>query len=424
MMMNILFGVVLLVGLPLLGVLLAGQPIRPYLEFPPQTRFVHPTPFSWPIFVGLALLIALTIGSVVVRMARLRVSAPKPLRRAFGFPWWGWMGAVLTMCSWVLAWNRFPWFAALQPHTFTPLWLGYILLVNGWTFRRTGQCLMLDRPRLLLALFPASAAFWWSFEYLNRFVQNWYYVGPQPLTPWQYVLHATVPFSTVLPAVLSTMELLASVSGLTAGMDRLPTLRWPKPQWAGWALIVFAGAGLIGIGTWPQALFPIVWVAPLLLITALQIVSGRETIFSRLTQGDASSLWLAAVAALVCGWWWEMWNSKSLAHWEYAIPSIHRFQLFAMPLLGYAGYLPFGLECLAVTQWLFPSHYRDMMRSLSRSMRWARGDERHSERPPLEQQRVRSSGDGYFTVWVFSAILGGKKGEREWWKGYFDSGRS
>jgi hypothetical protein len=167
-----------------------------------------------------------------------------------------------------------------------------------------------------------------------------------------------------------------------------------------------------------------VWVAPLLLITALQIVSGRETIFSRLTQGDASSLWLAAVAALVCGWWWEMWNSKSLAHWEYAIPSIHRFQLFAMPLLGYAGYLPFGLECLAVTQWLFPSHYRDMMRSLSRSMRWARGDERHSERPRLEQQRVRSSGDGYFTVWVFLAILGGKKGEREWWKGYFDSGRS
>ena len=164
------------------------------------------------------------------------------------------------MCSWVLAWNRFPWFAALQSHTFTPLWLGYILLVNGWTFRRTGQCLMLDRPRLVLALFPASAAFWWSFEYLNRFVQNWYYVGPEILTPWQYVLHATMPFSTVLPAVLSTMGFLASLPGVTAGMDRLPTLRWPKPQWAGWALVIFASAGLIGIGIWPQALFPIVWV--------------------------------------------------------------------------------------------------------------------------------------------------------------------
>jgi hypothetical protein len=161
---------------------------------------------------------------------------------------------------------------------------------------------------------------------------------------------------------------------------------------------MLACAGLIGIGTWPQALFPIVWVAPLLLITALQILSGKETIFSRLTEGDATSLWLAAVAALVCGWWWEMWNSKSLAHWEYAIPSVHRFQFFEMPLLGYAGYLPFGLECLAVTQWLFPSHYRDMMRSLSRNGFWARGDERRSEGQPIEQQRIRASGAGYFKV--------------------------
>ena len=167
---------------------------------------------------------------------------------------------------------------------------------------------------------------------------------------------------------------------------------------------MFASAGLVGIGTWPQALFPIVWVAPLLLITALQILQGKETIFSRITQGDATSLWLAAVAALVCGWWWEMWNFKSLAHWEYAIPSVHRFQLFEMPLLGYAGYLPFGLECLAVTQWLFPGHYREMMWSFSRSGRWARGDERHSEGQPIEQQRVRGSGAGYFKVWVFSAI--------------------
>jgi hypothetical protein len=30
------------------------------------------------------------------------------------------------------------------------------------------------------------------------------------------------------------------------------------------------------------------------------------------------------------------------------VPFVHRFQIFEMPLLGYAGYLPFGLECLAV----------------------------------------------------------------------------
>ena len=43
-----------------------------------------------------------------------------------------------------------------------------------------------------------------------------------------------------------------------------------------------------------------------------------------------------------------MWNFYSLARWEYAVPFVQRFKVFEMPLLGYAGYLPFGVECLAV----------------------------------------------------------------------------
>ena len=127
----------------------------------------------------------------------------------------------------------------------------------------------------------------------------------------------------------------------------------------GWGILILASAGLTGIGIWPSYLFPLVWVAPLLLITSLQMITGEETIFSRITQGDWRSLWLAALAALVCGVMWEMWNYKSLAHWEYAIPFVHRFQIFEMPLLGYAGYLPFGLECVAVAQFIFPERFRD-----------------------------------------------------------------
>jgi len=41
-----------------------------------------------------------------------------------------------------------------------------------------------------------------------------------------------------------------------------------------------------------------------------------------------------------------MWNFYSLARWTYSVPLVHRFQIFEMPLLGYAGYLPFGLECV------------------------------------------------------------------------------
>jgi hypothetical protein len=56
-----------------------------------------------------------------------------------------------------------------------------------------------------------------------------------------------------------------------------------------------------------------------------------------------------AAAALVCGFFWEMWNYGSLAHWEYAVPYVGQFRIFEMPLLGYAGYLPFGIECAVIS---------------------------------------------------------------------------
>lgn len=55
-----------------------------------------------------------------------------------------------------------------------------------------------------------------------------------------------------------------------------------------------------------------------------------------------------AASALVCGFFWEMWNYLSLARWVYAIPFVGRFKVFEMPILGYAGYLPFGLQCAVI----------------------------------------------------------------------------
>ena len=56
------------------------------------------------------------------------------------------------------------------------------------------------------------------------------------------------------------------------------------------------------------------------------------------------------IAALVCGFFWELWNWHSEAKWIYTVPGVERWHLFEMPALGYAGYLPFGLECLLVVE--------------------------------------------------------------------------
>lgn len=370
LVVKVILLVLLLVGLPLLGIVIVGLPLDRYLEFPPRTRYVQHAPFSWTVFLLLALFIVTSVGPILFRVMtsshqRSTISSqrsPSVTQHCLAsFPWWGWLGAALTALSWVLAWNRFTWFEPLQPFTFTPLWLGYILLINAWTFCRTGRCAMLDRPRYFPWLFPLSSAFWWFFEYLNRFVQNWYYIGAQELTPLEYFLHATVPFSTVLPAVLGTTELLASYPWISAGLEQFRPIQSTDVKIGGWVIFLLSGAGLIGIGIWPSYLFPLVWVAPLLLITSLQAVASEESIFSSMARGGWKSLWLPALAALVCGFFWEMWNYKSLSHWEYAVPFVHRFQIFEMPLLGYAGYLPFGLECMAVAQFFLPGCCRDML---------------------------------------------------------------
>ena len=158
--------ILMLSGLPLLGVLLIGQPLVRYTEFPPETRYVQHPPFSWPMFVALALGLLLLAAPVIYRTVTSCLTGHEQDRVIHAFPWWGGLGVVLTAISWVLAWNRFPRFVDFQPFTFTPLWLGYILTVNAWTYRRTGHCMMLNRPRYFLWLFPLSAAFWWFFEYL------------------------------------------------------------------------------------------------------------------------------------------------------------------------------------------------------------------------------------------------------------------
>jgi len=80
----------------------------------------------------------------------------------------------------------------------------------------------------------------------------------------------------------------------------------------------------------------------------LQILSGEFHVFSDTVKGDWVFVVSSAMAALLCGCFWEMWNYYSLAKWEYSVPFVHRFKIFEMPILGYAGYIPFGLECAAI----------------------------------------------------------------------------
>ena len=338
----------LLPGLPLIGIAAAGRPLALYLEFPPLTRYVKHAGFSWPVFLVLTVLILAAVSPFVIRViSSQRKVELSPVAR-FPFPRWGWIGVLLTLGAWTMAWTRSSWFEPLQRHTFSPIWFGYIITVNALTWKRTGRCMMRNRPRYFLGLFIVSAAFWWYFEYLNRFVQNWCYRDVAGLSGMEYFLFATLPFSTVLPAVLSTCELLESMPRLSAGLDDSVRLRVSRPMPAAWCVLLVSCACLACIGIWPDYLFPFLWLSPLLIITGLQGIRGERTVFSGIGAGRWRRICLPALSALICGLLWEMWNAYSLAKWMYEVPFVGRFKVFEMPLLGFAGYLPFGLECVAV----------------------------------------------------------------------------
>jgi len=337
----------MLLGLPLLGIVLANFPVQRYLEFPPHSQYVHHAPFSWNVFAGYTLFILCFVIPLFVKIVesfRQINITPSPL---YAFPWWGWLGVITGMVTWILAWTRFSWFAGFQPHTFTPLWLSYILVINAFCQRQTGRCMILDHTRLFLFLFPASAVFWWFFEYLNRFVQNWQYTGVH-YDAWEYFLYATLSFSTVLPAVLGTRDLMNTFSWVRPEFDNSKPFKFLHPKMSAISALAVSGIGLMCIGVWPDTLFSLLWVSPLIIIVSLQTLMGEKHLFSELIAGHWNPVISPALAALFCGFFWEMWNTYSLAKWKYSIPFVHRFKIFEMPILGYAGYLPFGLECAVI----------------------------------------------------------------------------
>lgn len=356
---NLLLPAVLLIGLPLAGALCKGENLSFYLQFPPETQFAAHAPFSVPVFCIIALFIVITVFPFARRAFQFsKQHQTTPGVEARRFPWWGYVALFFLVVFWILAWIRFAWFSTLQPHTFFPLWVSFIVLVNALVYKKGGSAPLLSGPVKFAGLFAASAAFWWFFEYLNRFIQNWYYTGSE-YPAMEYFWLATLSFSTVLPAVRSIRALLMTFPVFQEGFSGFPPLPAVTAKPAALAVLILSALGLFLLPFFPDPLFFLVWVSPLLIIVSLQVLKDRPSILAGVEKGDYTLIASYASAALICGFFWEMWNFFSLSKWMYSVPYVHAFQIFEMPVLGYSGYLPFGLECAVIIQLLTPTESKD-----------------------------------------------------------------
>lgn len=332
---------------PLVGVLLNGGYPSSYLSFPPQTTDLAPSSFSWIVFIAVILFIVITTRPFWRRMANLSWSI---ISKQGNFPRWGWAALVGVILFWILAWTRFSWFEPFQRHTFFPLWFCFIILLNALALNISGRSLLTHRPRFFKLLFPVSALIWWGFEYLNQFLNNWYYTGTGQIGDWQYFGEASLAFSTVLPAVLSIRFILMQTEVFSRGLRNFPKMPWIITKAFRNLAGIVALLALIAIGRFPEEAYPLVWIAPGLLWIVYQQFKGYvNPLLKKVSNGDFTLVWTSACAALLCGFFWEMWNLYSEAKWIYSVPYLNRFHLFEMPLLGFAGYLPFGVICALVS---------------------------------------------------------------------------
>jgi hypothetical protein len=277
-----------------------------------------------------------------------RFLAERPQRSWPALALHGWAGVVLIALAWPLNWAL----PGLRTHLlFFPLWLGYALLVDALVLRRRGTSILTRSPKDFALLFACSAPAWWLFEAFNLRTQNWEYLGGDRFGGLTYFLLTSLSFSTVMPAVFETAELVRS----TGWMRRLSGGPRLKPTRG--VLLAMFGVGLTMLAlsmTRPERFYPFLWGSVFFLAEPINAWRGRPLLLSYLESGDWRAVVSLASGALVCGFFWEMWNFWSYPKWTYHTPGVEFLHVFEMPLLGFLGYPAFGLELWALLHLIAP----------------------------------------------------------------------
>ncbi len=269
----------------------------------------------------------------------------------FRFPKHGYFGILFILVCWPLNWIL----PGLRTHIlFFPLWLGYVLVVDAMVYARTKESILTKSFRNFALMFLLSAPTWWLFELFNLRTENWQYLGRELFSDFEYGFYTTLNFSIVIPAVLSTASLINS-------------FKWPHhfKNSAKIAItrkkIIFLfilGFTMLGLLlTWPTYFYPFIWSGLLFLLEPINYLRGKKSLLSRVKQGDWSVVIMLFAGTLICGFFWELWNFYSYPKWIYNTPFVNYWHIFEMPLLGYLGYLPFGLELYALYHLIMPKKF-------------------------------------------------------------------
>ena len=239
-------------------------------------------------------------------------------------------GLLLVAAGWIQLWTIDSFW---NPLAFTALWTGVALV--AWGMSAKGH----PGVRQHLGLAAVSVPIWWWFELVNTRVANWHYVFTPDYSDIEYAVLSTLAFSTVVPALVAITAVTQSVASRPATMVAVSSDRRNLSIFE----IVLGVLMQVAVFAWPEVAFPLVWVAPFLMIDGcMGLINGRSLV-GRTLDGSFREVVLIGAAGLSCGILWEFWNYWSMPKWEYSLPYLDFASVFEMPVLGYGGYIPFAL---------------------------------------------------------------------------------
>lgn len=333
-------------------------------EFPPQYTTDETPGFSLPVFICMSILcFVFTLFLIFPKWFGFKGSeaAPKPSSKK-PLPWWFWVGTVMMTFSWWLMWTHSTAFGELVYWSFSPLWWGFIMLMDGVVYRRNnGVSLLATKPLMMFIAYIVSSGGWVYFEFYDYFVLgNWYY--PQAYdAPWSELvltIEFLVTYGTITLAFFEWYTLFKTFPSFPARYTN-----GPKMQVSGNALLIGGSVLTAAMVMMPYPFFWVVWIGPFAILSGVLVNCNIPNTFLNISQrGDWSDGVLMGLASLFNGFVWEFWNYGSTHlgidtptnpnYWNYNIPYVDVVHIFSdMPLLGYFGYIPFGVLVCQTFVW-------------------------------------------------------------------------
>lgn len=331
-----------------------------FYAYPPLEPINKPG-FNLPIFIFVAI-VCIGITAIYLKPKwfgfKEIIQEKTSTTEKVSLPVWFWFGLI----CWIISLT----FLALhlkQPAWFihwsdVPLFWGAVLVLDGIVFKRTGgKSLVAIIPQELVGIGIASMTGWMIFEFMNFFVDdNWYYPWGNILDREEFLLYAFIVSSGLLPLAFEWYLLFLTFPKLATRFKHgiKLTLREPTKD----IILILSLIAMFAAGLFPNYLFFILWVSPPVILGIVLNKIGIWTPFDPIVKGNWAPVLLSALTYLVAGFMLEGQNYLSAIHdgqtalftndpayWQYSIPFVNVAHIFEMPLLGYFGYLPFGVYC-------------------------------------------------------------------------------